>query len=241
MIPADLAVGTALGVATVGGAAVGLYYPNARLFGPVTGRGPRGPEVYLTFDDGPNREATPRILDRLQAEEVRAVFFVVGEFARRHPDIVARAAREGHAIGNHTTSHLKLHWQGPARIAEELETTHAIITDLTGQAPRFFRAPHGYRNPWVARTAARLGYQTLGWTFGVWDSDPIPADEIRRRVRSRIRPGAIILLHDGDGYDLHGNRLPTAEAVGGIIADGRAAGYRFAEPGELTRPDALLV
>jgi peptidoglycan/xylan/chitin deacetylase (PgdA/CDA1 family) len=190
-------------------------------------------ELYLTFDDGPNRDATPRVLDQLLAEGVHAIFFVVGDFARRYPAIVVRAAREGHAIGNHTTSHLKLQWQGPDRIAAELEATHSIIADLTGQAPRFFRAPHGYRNPWVARTAARLGYRTLGWTVGVWDSDPIPAPEVRKRVRERIRPGAIILLHDGDGYDLHGNRLPTAEAVSGIIADARAAGYRFAEPGAL--------
>ena len=102
--------------------------------------------------------------------------------------------------------------------------------------PRAFRAPHGYRNPFVTAATRRLRYTVFGWTFGVWDSDPrVSSEEIRRRVSRRLRPGAIILLHDGDGYDPDGDRRRTAAALPGIIADARAAGYDFRPLGELAR------
>ena len=102
-----------------------------------------------------------------------------------------------------------------------------------GRAPRVFRAPHGYRNPFVTVAARGLGYQVIGWTFGVWDSARPGAEEIRRRVGAKRRPGAIILLHDGDGYDAAGDRQQTAGALPGIIRDARAAGYAFRPLGEV--------
>jgi peptidoglycan/xylan/chitin deacetylase (PgdA/CDA1 family) len=221
--------------ACVGAWAYGTYAPNSPLFGRAIGRGPRaGRAAYLTFDDGPNPGATGAILDTLAAAGVPAAFFLVGEHVRRFPDIARRVAAAGHLVGNHTQRHRKLHFFGPGRIREELEGAHAVIAAATGAAPRAFRAPHGYRNPFVHRAARRLGYTVFGWTFGVWDSDArVSAEEIRRRVRRRLRPGAIILLHDGDGYDPHGDRRPTAAALPGIIADARAAGYVFRPLGEL--------
>jgi len=225
---------TALG-ATLGAWAYGTYDPNSPLFGRVVGRGPRAGRVaYLTFDDGPNPAATEPILETLAAEGVPAAFFMVGEHVRRFPHVARRVAAAGHEIGNHTLRHRKLHFAGPARIRDELEHTHALIVETTGRTPRAFRAPHGYRNPFVTRTARRLGLTVFGWTFGVWDSDPrVAAEEIRRRVRARLRPGAIVLLHDGDGYDPHGDRSRTAAALRGIIADARAAGYSFGSLAEL--------
>jgi len=197
--------------ASLGLWAYGTYEPNSPLFGRVIGRGPgAGRVAYLTFDDGPNPGATEPILDTLAGLGVPAGFFMVGE---RHP---------------------KLHFRGPRRIDAELTGAHAVIANATGRAPRSFRAPHGYRNPFVTRSARRLGYTVFGWTFGVWDSDPrVSAAEIRRRVARKLRPGAIILLHDGDGYDPAGDRRRTAEALPGIIADARAAGYVFRPPAEL--------
>jgi len=227
---------TALGAALGGGAwAYGTYEPNSPLFGRVIGRGSRaGRVVYLTFDDGPNPGATEPILQTLAAEGIPAAFFLVGEHVRRFPQVARRVAQAGHEIGNHTLRHRKLHFAGPARIRDELERTHALIVATTGRAPRAFRAPHGYRNPFVAHATRRLGYTVFGWTFGVWDSDPrVAAQEIRRRVRTRLRPGAIVLLHDGDGYDPQGDRSRTAAALPGIIADARAAGYTFGSLAEL--------
>ncbi|MGH7517955.1 MAG: polysaccharide deacetylase family protein [Gemmatimonadales bacterium] len=218
-----------------GGAAVlyGALEPNNCLFGPVIGRGPRDRRVYLTFDDGPNPDATPRVLDTLAREDAPAAFFLVGAHARRFPDIARVVARGGHAVGNHTDTHVKLHLRGPARIARELARAHESIAAATGVEPRLFRAPHGYRNPFVLREARRRGYRVLGWTFGVWDTARPGAEEIRRRIRRGLRPGAILLLHDGDGCDPLGNRSQTADALPGIIADVRSAGYTFAPVTEL--------
>lgn len=229
-----LALAAGAGAAAAGVLAWGVYEPNSALFGRAIGRGPReGRGVYLTFDDGPNPGATEPILDALAAHGVPAAFFMVGEHVRRFPDIARRVARAGHEVGNHTQRHVKLHVRGPRRIREELETAHATIAGAAGVAPRAFRAPHGYRNPFVAAAARRLGYRVFGWTFGVWDSDRPGAEEIRRRVRAKLRPGAIILLHDGDGYDPLGDRRQTAAALPGIIRDARDAGYAFRPLAEL--------
>jgi len=224
------ALGASLGVW-----AYGTYEPNSPLFGRVIGRGPgAGRVAYLTFDDGPNPGATEPILDTLAGLGVPAGFFMVGEHVRRFPGIARRVVAAGHEVGNHTLRHPKLHFRGPRRIDAELTGAHAVIANATGRAPRSFRAPHGYRNPFVTRSARRLGYTVFGWTFGVWDSDPrVSAAEIRRRVARKLRPGAIILLHDGDGYDPAGDRRRTAEALPGIIADARTAGYVFRPPAEL--------
>jgi peptidoglycan-N-acetylglucosamine deacetylase len=209
--------------------AYATYEPNSPIFGRAVGRGPTSARaLYLTFDDGPNPNATEPILETLATLGVPAAFFLVGEHVRRFPAIAQRVATAGHELGNHTFTHRKLHFAGPARIRDELHRTHALVVEATGRAPRAFRAPHGYRNPFVTPAARRLGYTVFGWTFGVWDSDPrVAAEEIRRRVRAKLRPGAIVLLHDGDGYDPHGDRRRTAGALAGIIADARAAGYAF--------------
>ena len=225
MIPLAFAAGTA---AALGTAAVGAYHPNAPIFGPVVGRGPRGRrELYLTFDDGPNLSATGSILETLAHYQVPAAFFVVGEQVRRYPELARQVARAGHEIGNHTYHHLKLHWRGPRRIRSELTETHRTIAEVAGRPPRTFRAPHGFRNPFVWLAARRLGYQVFGWTYGVWDSARPGVEAIRRRVRARLRPGAIILLHDGAGDDPVGDRQQTAAALPGIIQDAWDAGYTF--------------
>jgi peptidoglycan/xylan/chitin deacetylase (PgdA/CDA1 family) len=234
--PAELgaATGAAFGVAAIGALAVGTYYPNATLFGPIVGRGPRtGRELYLTFDDGPSPRATGAIVETLRQHRVPAAFFMVGEHVRRFPDLARAVAGGGHEIGNHTDRHVKLHRLGPGRIAAELAEAHRAIEAATGRTPRTFRAPHGFRNPFVWPAAQRLGYRMFGWTFGVWDSDPIGAEEIRRRVRARLKPGAIVLLHDGDGYDPYGDRSGTAAALPGIIKDAGDAGYVFRPLGAL--------
>lgn len=228
-------IATALaGAAAVGALAHGVYYPNSWLFGRVIGRGPSGGRTaYLTFDDGPNPTATDRILETLAAYGVPATFFMVGAHVQRHPDIARRVVAAGHEIGNHTHHHVKLHVRGAVRIRRELEEAHAAITTLAGTLPRAFRAPHGYRNPFVAPATHRLGYRVFGWTFGVFDSARPGVDVIRRRVRARLRPGAIILLHDGDGYDPGGDRSQTAAALPGIIQDTRDAGYSLRPLGDL--------
>jgi peptidoglycan-N-acetylglucosamine deacetylase len=203
------------------------------IFGPSVERGPRDNRIYLTFDDGPNERATPAILDALGFERVPAAFFMVGDHVRRFPALARCVAREGHLVGNHTYNHVKLHFAGPEKIRTQLKKTHETIESITGVAARAFRAPHGYRSPFLISTIVDMSYTVFGWTFGVFDTAKPGAGEIRRRVRKRLRPGAIVLLHDGDGYDPEGDRMQTANALPGIIADARAAGYEFGALGEL--------
>lgn len=224
----------ACGAAVTGLLAHGVYHPNSPLFGSALGRGDRsGRRLYLTFDDGPSPKATERILEILSGSGVPATFFQVGRHVALHPEIARRVAEAGQEIGNHTMTHRKLHLAGPATIARELSEAGDSISRATGVLPRFFRAPHGLRNPFVTRAARKAGCATVGWTFGVWDSARPGAAVIRERVRQGLRPGAILLLHDGDGADPAGDRAQTAEALPGILSDAAAAGYTFGALAEL--------
>ena len=246
MTPWAPALGAGI-AAAAGLCAYGVFDPNAPLFGPVIGRGAsapvpagagRGAPIYLTFDDGPNPTATERILDVLGSEGAPAAFFQVGRHVARYPAIARRVAECGQEIGNHTQSHRKLYAKGPRFIERELSEAHEAIVAATGAAPRSFRAPHGLRNPFVHAIARRMNYDVFGWTIGVWDTALPGAEEIRRRVRVRLRPGAIVLLHDGDGYDPAGDRTQTAAALPAILRDARDGGYALRPLSDLA-PRAL--
>ena len=219
-----------VGAALLGGAAHGAFHRNSPIFGrPVRRLRAGGAQraVALTFDDGPNPDATPLILDALAERGVKATFFILGRHAERWPDLVARVAAEGHSIGNHGYFHRKLHFKSPAYVRNDLELGTAAIEQAANVRPRLFRAPHGFRNPWVTPIARSLGQRTVGWSLGVWDSDRPGIDAIAKRTVEGAKPGSILLLHDGDGYDPEGDRTQTAHAVPLIVDRLHAAGYRF--------------
>ncbi len=218
------------GAAVAGGAGLlahGALAPNSPVFGPVVGRGPRDRGLYLTFDDGPNPFSTEPIVRLLQREGVPATFFMVGRHVEQFPELARLVAQEGFGIGNHTHTHRRLALAGPARTAWEVRTAHETISAAVGRAPSCFRAPHGYRNPYLRQAVAAYGYQVFGWTFGVWDTARPGAEVIRDRMRRGVRSGAVLLLHDGDGYDPVGDRHQTVDALAGIIEDCRAMGFEF--------------
>ena len=219
-----------VGLAAAGLAAHGTWHRNSWIFGSALYRLPGADNVVsLTFDDGPNPQATPAILDALRREKVPATFFILGRHADRWPSLVRRIADDGHQLGNHGYWHRKLHRRGPAYVRDDLTRgTDAIAAASGGTRPRHFRAPHGFRSPWVTSIARTLGQRTVGWSLGVWDSARPGAGEIVRRSVAGMQAGSILLLHDGDGYDPEGNRLQTAEAVPLIIDGLRARGFRFA-------------
>ena len=218
----------AVGLAVAGLAAHGTWHRNSWVFGSVLNRLPGSDHVVsITFDDGPNPVATPLILDTLKATDVHATFFVLGRHADRWPDLVRRMADEGHQIGNHGYYHRKLHRRTPAYVRDDLTRGVDAIQRACGVTPRHFRAPHGFRNPWVTPIARSLGERTIGWSLGVWDSAKPGSAEIVRRTLDGMRAGSILLLHDGDGYDAEGDRTQTAEALPQIIAGLRARGFRF--------------
>lgn len=216
------------GVVVLGAAVHGAFHRNSFLFGDVLTRLP-GHErtVALTFDDGPNPEATPRLLDALARHDVRATFFLLGRHVMRWPALARRIADDGHQIGNHGFAHRKLHLAGPARARRDVLEGRRAIFDACGVTPRHFRAPHGFRSPFVTPAVRAAGERTVGWTLGVRDSDCPGAAEIARRVLQGVSPRSIVLLHDGDGYDPLGDRMQTVSAVTEIIPALRADGYSF--------------
>lgn len=221
-------VAPALGALFAGALAHGAFYPNSPVFGSVISRLPSdGPLVALTFDDGPNPDATPPILDALGERGAKASFFILGRHAERWPAVVRRIADEGHAVCNHGYHHRKLHLKSPGYVRDDLERGTRAIVDACGVRPRFFRAPHGFRSPWVTAIAQSLGQRTVGWSRGVWDTSLPGVEVIAERTVRAARPGAILLLHDGDGYDPLGDRMQTARAVPMIVDRIRSAGLRL--------------
>lgn len=217
-----------IGVAALGGAAHGAFYRNSRVFGSVLGElPPDGQRVSLTFDDGPNPDATPRILDALAENNVKATFFVLGAHAERWPELVRRVVSEGHQVGNHGYFHKKLHLKSPFYVKRDITLGKRAIERAGGSTPRFFRAPHGFRSPWVTTIARSLGERTIGWSLGVWDSDRPGVKAIVDRTIEGTKPGSIILLHDGDGYNANGDRMQTARAVPDIISRLHDSGFEF--------------
>ena len=218
----------AIGVSILGGAVHGMFHRNSRVFGSVLGKLPgNGRKVSLTFDDGPNADATPKILDALGEHRIKATFFILGAHAERFPDIVRRITGEGHQIGNHGYFHRKLHLKSPFYVKRDIVLGKRAIERAAGDIPRFFRAPHGFRSPWVTAIARSLGERTIGWSLGVWDSDRPGVKAIVDRTIQGARPGSIILLHDGDGYNVNGDRAQTAAAVPEIIMRLRDRGFEF--------------
>ena len=220
----------ALAVAAAGALAHGTFHRNSPVFGRALGRLPSASGesvVALTFDDGPNPDATPRVLDALGEAGVTATFFLLGRHVDRWPDIARRVGAEGHVVANHGWHHRKLHRMTPAGVRRDLEMGTASIERATGTRPRLFRAPHGFRAPWVTPIALSLGQRTVGWSLGVWDSDRPGAEAIAARTIDGATPGSILLLHDGDGYDPLGDRTQTAEAIPAIVRGLRARGLAF--------------
>ena len=218
----------AVGAIVAGWLLHGAYHRNSPLFGRVCTHVPGpGKTVSLTFDDGPNPDATPLILDALASRGVHATFFILGRHAEQWPDLVKRVADEGHQIGNHGYYHRKLHMKSPAYVRRDLELGTRAIEAASGVRPTVFRAPHGFRSPWVTTIANSLGQRTVGWSLGVWDSAKPGVEVIVKRSVEGVREGSILLLHDGDGYDPRGDRTQTARAVPVIIDRLRDEGYRF--------------
>ena len=218
-----------LGVSVIGGAIHGAFHRNSPLFGPTLGRIPSDRKVVaLTFDDGPNPDATPLILQTLREKGVRATFFVLGSHAERWPELVRRISAEGHQLGNHGYFHRKLQFKSPFYVSRDIRLGIRAIKRAGAPAPRLFRAPHGFRSPWTTPIASSYGERTVGWSLGVWDSDRPGADEIVRRTMEGVEPGSIILLHDGDGYNPDGDRMQTAAALPTIIDRLKEQGYEFA-------------
>jgi peptidoglycan/xylan/chitin deacetylase (PgdA/CDA1 family) len=175
--------------------------------------------VRLTFDDGPNRKATPVILDTLAGRGVTATFFVVGSMAAANPGIVRRASTAGHRIGNHSWSHPNLTTLSRAEVRSQLARTNETIQQATGTSPTEWRPPYGARNALVEAAARDVGLTSMVlWTVDPRDWADPPATTVRDRVLQAVRPNSIVLLHDGTGAN-------TAAALPKVLDGLAARGY----------------
>jgi peptidoglycan/xylan/chitin deacetylase (PgdA/CDA1 family)/uncharacterized membrane protein YbhN (UPF0104 family) len=222
-------------VAAIALLAWGAFTPNSPLFGRVIdGHGTPDRVMALTFDDGPSAETTPRVLEELRERDVHATFFVLGRHAAEHPELVAEIRASGHQVASHGYDHALLTFATTDQVTGQLERTEVAISKAAGEDPTpFFRAPHGFRNIFVHRAAEGRGYRIVGWTKGVWDTAKPGVEKIVRRSVSGFRPGAILLLHDGDGSGQGDDRSQTAAAVPQIVDAAHDAGYRFVTVSEL--------
>jgi peptidoglycan/xylan/chitin deacetylase (PgdA/CDA1 family) len=198
----------------------------------VTGRSlRRGPRdraaVALTFDDGPSGD-TPAVLDALDRAGVRATFFVLGEAAERRPDLVREVARRGHAVGLHGHTHARLALAGPGTVAAEIDRCLAAVRAAGVEPAPWFRAPHGWKGPFLHQALRERGLTLVAWTRGVWDTARPGAPVIAERATRAPRAGEILLLHDGCGTaGIDPRRDQTAEAVPEIVRRWREAGFSF--------------
>ncbi len=208
---------------------VWLLYPMLRgpcqWFGPVvTEFRPAGREVWLTIDDGPDPVETPAILAELAAHDAKATFFVIGAKAARWPELIRAIQAAGHGLGNHTQRHPhRWFWcHSPRRIAAEVDDCAQTLAAITGAAPPLFRSPVGIKNIFVHPLLRARGLPLVCWTTRGLDGTSRNVRAIVARILKRVRPGAIILLHEG-----HGTAQETLPRLLGHL---RQDGYRCVLP-----------
>jgi len=160
------------------------------------------PFFALTFDDGPGY-ITPDLLKLLEKYEVKASFFMLGSAVAAYSQKAVAVARAGHLVGNHTYSHKNYFVldKSPDKekiLEAELLKAQAEIEKISGTRPVFLRMPNGYHRAWVSRVAAKSGYALVNWTYGS-DWHKIPEEEMAEGYIKNLKPGAVLLLHDGGG------------------------------------------
>lgn len=186
--------------------------------------------ISLTFDDGPNPNDTPKVLDVLKKYHAKATFFVIGEHVLRYPKLTKRIVKEGHELGNHTFSHPSFHNLSSERIHQEIEEGKKAIASVSGKNGRLFRPPGGAYNEKIVREANKEGYKVILWS---WDQDTKDwsrpgVDKIARNVIENASNGDIILFHDHTR-----GRSQTIEALQKILPKLKAKGYRFVTVSDL--------
>jgi peptidoglycan/xylan/chitin deacetylase (PgdA/CDA1 family) len=223
----SLAVGTTAATFVVGMAAWGAVSPASQIFGPTVRFTSRANTIALTFDDGPNPDVTPRLLDLLERHRARATFFLIGGHVRACGSLAAEIAARGHAIGNHTDTHPNLTWMTPARIIDELFRCREAIESATGRPPRWMRPPYGFRGPQLYAQARKAGYLgVVMWSAMARDWRPHPPARLIQRLR-RVRERDIVLLHDGDHRALRGDRAHVVAALEYWLPRWSDAGWQF--------------
>jgi peptidoglycan-N-acetylglucosamine deacetylase len=187
-----------------------------------------GSYIAMTFDDGPSAKLTPKLLDLLAAHHIKATFFVIGENVAEHPEIVERAAREGHEIGNHTWAHPKLGKMSDDAVRRDLTRAEDAIKRAIGTRPTLLRPPYGS----ISSRQENWIHKEFGYRIILWDVDPLDwkrpgSMTVCNRIVKETRPGSIVLSHD-----IHPG---TIEAMPATLDHLEAKGFKFVTVSELIR------
>lgn len=185
-----------------------------------------GPFIAMTFDDGPSEKLTPELLDILAAHHIHATFFVIGQNAERAPEILRRAVREGHEIGNHSWSHPAFGKMSDARVRSEIQKTDDVIRAAIGHSPVLLRPPYGS----ITARQKQWIHSEFGYRIVLWDVDPLDwkrpgPSVVEHRIVSETRAGSIILSHD-----IHPG---TIKAMPATFDQLQAKGFKFVTVSEL--------
>jgi peptidoglycan/xylan/chitin deacetylase (PgdA/CDA1 family) len=169
--------------------------------------------VALTFDDGPDEDSTPAVLEALDELGARATFFLAGEQVERHPEIAGEIARGGHALGLHCFRHESMQEWRATEARDDLLRGLDAIEAATGERPRIFRPPYGRLGPESYAVALAMGLEVVYWSAWGMDWEPLPPERIADLVTRDLARGAIVLLHDSPRYGHRPSALATAEAL----------------------------
>ena len=179
--------------------------------------------VYLTFDDGPDENITPRLLNLLNKHEIKATFFVVGQKAERHPETVLQIHQNDHVIGNHSYTHPHLIFKSKEVIEQEIKRTDKILLEITGKRPTLFRPPYGQFGLAVLSVLKSTNHRMVLWSAS---SQDYKADasilRIETRIEKHVRPGKIVLMHDG-----HSQSPQMLRALETILEKIKEQGLKF--------------
>src|SRR5664279_5174145 len=224
---AEIAGGIAVaGLATWAG--FESMWPTLHAYGrSFVGLPPGTRKLALTYDDGPNDPCTLHLMEVLARHDVKATFFVLGEFVLQKPEIVRALAASGHVIGNHSWDHPRLIFATDAELRSQVERTQAAVFDACGVTPTLFRPPYGGRRPGTLSAIRKLGLEPVMWNVTCYDWKATPAETVLAHAQRQIRGGDVILMHDGDQKAMGADRKHTVEATERLITRYKADGYQF--------------
>ncbi|WP_395751320.1 polysaccharide deacetylase family protein [Prosthecobacter sp.] len=208
---------------------VGTLVPRCAIFGRmIRTLPPEGKQVLLTIDDGPHPQHTPAMLDILDQHGIKAIFFLVGDRAARHPELVREIVARGHEIGNHSQTHpAGTFWMlRPRAMWREIATCQETLTAICPEhAPRFFRPPAGHHNLFAALLARALGLKMMMWSARGFDGVMTDVPAITQRISRRLKAGAIVLIHEGTPV-----AIEVAQTVAGMLT---ASGLKCDTPPDM--------
>jgi peptidoglycan/xylan/chitin deacetylase (PgdA/CDA1 family) len=181
----------------------------------------------LTYDDGPNVPYTLQLMQTLAELDIRATFFLIGNFVAKHPQMALSLAKAGHAIGNHTYSHPDLTTLCSSQVRDELEKTQSAIKDATGSVPSLWRPPFGRRNRSAITVSQECGLKLVMWKAACYDWIAKSPEGIVDVLLPLIRGGEVIHLHDGDHRNQSADRSNCIKATRQVVQHLCGLGYQF--------------